>query len=49
MCVGFLCRHVEDKCSVLGTALIYVVMRILGVEADDPDLVRARNHLHSKG
>ncbi|XP_035988608.1 lanosterol synthase [Fundulus heteroclitus] len=41
--------HLEDQCSVLGTALMYVTMRILGVDPDDPDLVRARNHLHSKG
>uniref|UniRef100_A0A3Q2T5T1 Terpene cyclase/mutase family member n=1 Tax=Fundulus heteroclitus TaxID=8078 RepID=A0A3Q2T5T1_FUNHE len=41
--------HLEDQCSVMGTALTYVTMRILGVDPDDPDLVRARNHLHSKG
>ncbi|XP_070408955.1 lanosterol synthase [Nothobranchius furzeri] len=41
--------HIEDKSTVLGTALNYVVLRILGVDPDDPDLVRARNNLHSKG
>ncbi|KAM9253585.1 lanosterol synthase isoform 1-T1 [Dugong dugon] len=41
--------HVEDKSTVLGTALNYVSLRILGVGPDDPDLVRARNILHKKG
>lgn len=48
MCV-FLCRHVEDRSTVFGTALSYTSLRILGVEPDDPDMVRARNNLHSKG
>ncbi|KAF6738680.1 Lanosterol synthase [Oryzias melastigma] len=41
--------HIEDKSTVFGTALSYVSLRILGVDADDPDLVRARNNLHDKG
>ncbi|KAM7380865.1 hypothetical protein PAMP_004135 [Pampus punctatissimus] len=41
--------HIEDKSTVFGTALSYTSLRILGVEPDDPDLVRARNNLHSKG
>ncbi|XP_074857495.1 lanosterol synthase isoform X2 [Carettochelys insculpta] len=41
--------HVEDKSTVFGTALNYVSLRILGVGPDDPDLVRARVNLHSKG
>ncbi|KAJ1187903.1 hypothetical protein NDU88_004668 [Pleurodeles waltl] len=41
--------HIEDKSTVFGTALNYTSMRILGVGPDDPDLVRARNNLHSKG
>ncbi|XP_037542212.1 lanosterol synthase-like isoform X1 [Nematolebias whitei] len=41
--------HIEDKSSVFGTALSYTSLRILGVGPDDPDLVRARNNLHSKG
>uniref|UniRef100_A0A3Q3EHI3 Terpene cyclase/mutase family member n=1 Tax=Kryptolebias marmoratus TaxID=37003 RepID=A0A3Q3EHI3_KRYMA len=41
--------HIEDKSTVLGTALNYVTMRILGVDPDDPDLVRARSNLHRKG
>lgn len=43
------CRHVEDKSTVFGTALSYTSLRILGVDPDDPDMVRARNNLHSKG
>uniref|UniRef100_A0A668A943 Terpene cyclase/mutase family member n=1 Tax=Myripristis murdjan TaxID=586833 RepID=A0A668A943_9TELE len=41
--------HIEDKSTVFGTALSYTSLRILGVEPDDPDMVRARNNLHSKG
>ncbi|XP_061548207.1 lanosterol synthase [Phycodurus eques] len=41
--------HIEDKATVFGTALSYTSLRILGVDPDDPDLVRARSNLHSKG
>lgn len=41
--------HVEDKSTVFGTALSYTSLRILGVDPDDPDMVRARDNLHSKG
>ncbi|XP_062972140.1 lanosterol synthase [Elgaria multicarinata webbii] len=41
--------HVEDTSKVFSTALNYTAMRILGVSPDDPDLLRARNNLHSKG
>ncbi|KAL8173257.1 UNVERIFIED_CONTAM: hypothetical protein K2H54_043268, partial [Gekko kuhli] len=41
--------HIEDKSTVFGTALNYTAMRLLGVSPDDPDAVRARNSLHSKG
>ncbi|XP_075870113.1 lanosterol synthase [Nelusetta ayraudi] len=41
--------HIEDKSTVFGTALSYTSLRILGVESDHPDMVRARNNLHSKG
>ncbi|XP_028991800.1 lanosterol synthase isoform X2 [Betta splendens] len=41
--------HVEDKSTVFGTALSYTSLRILGVEPDDPDMVRARSNLYSKG
>ena len=42
-------RHIEDKATVFGTALSYTSLRILGVDPDDPDMVRARSNLHSKG
>ncbi|XP_028663091.1 lanosterol synthase isoform X1 [Erpetoichthys calabaricus] len=41
--------HIEDKSTVFGTALNYTALRILGVEPDDPDLIRARSNLHKKG
>uniref|UniRef100_A0A8U7MHM8 Terpene cyclase/mutase family member n=1 Tax=Corvus moneduloides TaxID=1196302 RepID=A0A8U7MHM8_CORMO len=41
--------HVEDKSTVFGTALNYIALRILGIGPDDPDIVRARVNLHSKG
>lgn len=34
---------------MFGTALNYIALRILGVGPDDPDIVRARVNLHSKG
>lgn len=39
----------EDKSTVFGTALNYIALRILGLGPDDPDIVRARVNLHSKG
>uniref|UniRef100_A0A8C9TXW1 Terpene cyclase/mutase family member n=1 Tax=Scleropages formosus TaxID=113540 RepID=A0A8C9TXW1_SCLFO len=41
--------HIEDKSTVFGTALSYITLRILGVGPDDPDMMRARSTLHSKG
>ncbi|XP_060088070.1 lanosterol synthase [Heteronotia binoei] len=41
--------HIEDTSKVFCTALNYIAMRLLGVSPDDPDAVRARNNLHSKG
>lgn len=50
LCYVCVCgRHVEDKSTVFGTALNYVALRILGLGPDDPDIVRARVNLHSKG
>lgn len=34
---------------MFGTALNYVAMRLLGVDRDDPDIVRARALLHQLG
>ena len=48
-CVFLWYSHIEDKSTVFGTALSYTSLRILGVQPDDPDMVRARNNLHSKG
>ncbi|XP_062504233.1 lanosterol synthase-like isoform X2 [Corticium candelabrum] len=41
--------HTEGKSTVFGTALNYVAMRLLGVDSDDNDVVRARVFLHQKG
>jgi len=41
--------HVEARSSNLGTALNYVLLRILGASKDDPRMVRARKFLHSLG
>ena len=41
--------HVEGDSSVFGTAMNYVVLRILGVSAEHPRMVRARGMLHSLG
>lgn len=42
-------RHIEGPPTVFGCALNYATMRLLGVEANDPDLVKARKLLHSFG
>ncbi|RYP11135.1 hypothetical protein DL765_007884 [Monosporascus sp. GIB2] len=41
--------HVEARSSAIGTALNYVVLRLLGASKDDPRLVKARGLLHSFG
>jgi lanosterol synthase len=47
---SFLIRlHVEGPATVFGCALNYCVMRILGVCADDADLLQARKLLHQMG
>ena len=42
-------RHTEGPPTVFGCALNYSALRLLGVSADDPDLVKARNLLHRLG
>lgn len=42
-------RHDHGPSTVYGTALNYTALRLLGVSADDPMLVRARNTLHLLG
>ncbi|CAO3639775.1 unnamed protein product [Cunninghamella blakesleeana] len=41
--------HIEGVSTVFGTALNYVALRILGLGADHPALVKARNTLHKLG
>ena len=41
--------HIEGESTVYGTAMNYVVMRILGASEEDPRLVRARGTLHKLG
>ncbi|XP_022083175.1 lanosterol synthase-like [Acanthaster planci] len=41
--------HIEGPATVFGCATNYVAMRLLGVSADDPDLVKCRKLLHSLG
>lgn len=42
-------RHIEGHSTVFGTALNYTALRILGVQADHPAAVRARETLHKLG
>jgi lanosterol synthase len=41
--------HIEADSSVFGTALNYVVLRILGLAAEHPAMIRARGTLHKLG
>ncbi|KOS17127.1 Lanosterol synthase [Escovopsis weberi] len=41
--------HIEGHSTVLGTGLSYTVLRILGVDAEDPVMVKARGTLHKLG
>ncbi|EON63012.1 lanosterol synthase [Coniosporium apollinis CBS 100218] len=41
--------HIEGESSVFGTAMNYVVCRLLGADAEDPRMVRARALLHELG
>jgi lanosterol synthase len=41
--------HIEGVSTVFGTALNYVALRLLGVPADHPVCVKARNHLWKLG
>jgi len=41
--------HIEGKETMFGTALNYVVLRLLGVPADEPRMVQARAWVHSHG
>jgi len=48
MCDGR-ARHTEGPPTVFGCALNYVTLRLLGVDAEDKDLVAARNMLRQLG
>jgi lanosterol synthase len=41
--------HIEGLSSVFGTAMNYIVLRILGVSAEDERMVKARGTLHKFG
>ena len=41
--------HIEGESSVYGTAMNYVVLRILGASEEDPRVVEARGLLHGLG
>ncbi|KAJ7575413.1 terpene synthase [Mycena floridula] len=41
--------HIEGHSTVLGTALNYCSMRLLGVDRDHPAMIRARGTLHKLG
>ena len=41
--------HIEAHASVFGTAMNYTTLRILGVSAEDPRMVKARGLLHKFG
>ena len=42
-------RHIAGKSTVFGTALNYVSLRLLGIDRDNSDLIRARALLHKLG
>jgi lanosterol synthase len=41
--------HIEGDSTVFGTSLNYTVLRLLGVDAEHPIMVKARARLHSLG
>ncbi|KAF5971075.1 lanosterol synthase [Fusarium bulbicola] len=41
--------HIEGESSVFGTLMNYVALRLLGVDPEDPVLVKARGTLHKMG
>lgn len=41
--------HIEGESTVFGTAMNYTVLRLLGVDADEPFMVKARATLHKLG
>lgn len=41
--------HIEGESTVFGTTLNYIVLRLIGVDPEDPMMVRARSTLHKLG
>ncbi|KAK8153947.1 lanosterol synthase [Phyllosticta citrichinensis] len=41
--------HIEGQSSVFGTAMNYTVLRLLGMDAEDPRMIKARGTLHQLG
>ncbi|KKA26637.1 hypothetical protein TD95_002643 [Thielaviopsis punctulata] len=41
--------HIEGETSVFGLTMNYITLRLLGVEPDEPEMVRARAKLHELG
>ncbi|KAF2455683.1 terpenoid cyclases/protein prenyltransferase alpha-alpha toroid [Lineolata rhizophorae] len=41
--------HTEGDSSVFGTSMNYVVLRLLGADAEDPRMIKARGTLHKMG
>lgn len=41
--------HIEGESTVFGTAMNYTVCRLLGANAEDPRMIRARGQLHKLG
>jgi len=42
-------RHIEGHSTVFGTGLNYTALRILGVSAEHPVMIKARGTLHKLG
>lgn len=42
-------RHIEGHSTVFGTGLNYTALRILGVSAEHPVMIKARGTLHALG
>ena len=41
--------HIEAQSSVFGTAMNYTALRLLGADAEDPRMIKARGTLHRLG
>ena len=41
--------HIEGESTVFGTSMNYITLRILGADAEDPRIVKARGTLHRLG